>query len=230
MDLGPLCALSCVQCVSLPYRVRVPGSSPVAVLAGVRCDLSGRTILDRVDLTVRAGERVALRGPNGSGKTTLIRCLAGTLAPSAGTIEVGGAPAGSPAARRLTATCFSHGRPLYLRITGRQNLELAARLRWGAREAARRVDGVIDELELAAIAAERVERCSTGMVAQLVFARALLADPALLLLDEPTRAMDAAASGRLWGALDRRQDQLACVLASHRPDDVDRCAHVVDLG
>ncbi len=88
---------------------------------------------------------------------------------------------------------------------------------------------IVDELELSGIAAERVERCSTGMVAQLTFARALLAAPALLLLDEPTRAMDAAASERFWQSLDRRPD-VGVVLASHRPDDVARCTEVVDLG
>ncbi len=204
-------------------------SPPVADLRAVRCVLGGRTVIDGLDLTVAAGARLALRGPNGSGKTTLIRCLAGTLRPTAGTITILGATAGSPEARRQTATCFSHGRPLYLRLTGRENLELAARLRLRRAEAQRAVDRIIDELVLDEIAAVRVERCSTGMVAQLNLARALLSDPALLLLDEPTRAMDEGAAQRAWAALERRP-QTAVVLASHRAEDLARCAEVVDLG
>lgn len=204
-------------------------SSPVAELRAVRCVLGGRSVIDGLDLEIAPGARLGLRGPNGSGKTTLIRCLAGVLAPTSGTITVGGAPAGSTDARRRTATCFSHGRPLYLRLTGRENLELSARLRLSRAAARDAVNAVVEELELTAIAAERVERCSTGMVAQLNLARALLAEPALLLLDEPTRAMDTDAAARCWAAIDRRP-RTALVLASHRPEDQARCSEVLDLG
>ena len=90
------------------------------------------------------------------------------------------------------------------------------------------VDALVEELELAEIAAERVDRCSTGMIQQLALARALVGDPELLLLDEPTRSLDEDAVQRLWAALDRRP-QLALVVATHNDADVSRCHGRLDL-
>ena len=68
----------------------------------------------------------------------------------------------------------------------------------------------------------RVDRCSTGMVQQLAFARALLGEPELLLLDEPTRSLDEAAVERVWAALASRPS-LALIIATHRHEDIERC-------
>jgi ABC-type multidrug transport system ATPase subunit len=91
------------------------------------------------------------------------------------------------------------------------------------------VQALEDELELAEIVRERVDRCSTGMIQQLALARALLGDPPVVLLDEPTRSLDDRALGRLWAALDRRRDRIALVVATHRPDDIGRCEARIDL-
>jgi ABC-type multidrug transport system ATPase subunit len=181
-------------------------------------------------LTAEPGERIALCGPNGSGKTTVLRCIAGTVTPDGGSISIGGHPAGSLEARRLVGASFSQERSFYLRLTGHDNLLFFARLRVaGKREALRRVEALEDELELAAIVRERVDRCSTGMIQQLALARALLGEPRLLLLDEPTRSLDHEAVERLWGALDRRRDWLALVIATHRSEDIERCEGQLEL-
>jgi ABC-type multidrug transport system ATPase subunit len=152
------------------------------------------------------------------------------LTPTGGTITVGGYRAGTIGAGRLIGASFSQERSFYLRLTGHDNLVFFARLRTtGKREAATLVADIEEELALAEIASERVDRCSTGMIQQLAFARALLGRPKLLLLDEPTRSLDEQAVERLWGALDRRTTHAAVVLATHRPDDVDRCERRVDL-
>lgn len=181
-----------------------------------------------VDLVLEPGDRVALRGPNGSGKTTLLRCLAGTLIPSEGEAHIAGQPAGSLAARERLGVALAVERSFYLRLTGRENLHIFARLRRPTRAAERQAEALIEELELEEIAARRLDACSTGMVQQVAFARALLGDPDVLLLDEPTRSLDDEAIERLWGGLDRRS-HLAVLVASHRPEDAARCGRSLDL-
>jgi ABC-type multidrug transport system ATPase subunit len=187
-------------------------------------------VVHSLDLALELGERVALRGPNGSGKTTVLRCIAGTLTPTAGRISVGGHPAGTLEARRLVGASFSQERSFYLRLLGHDNLVFFARLRLpDKREAERRVRALEEELELEDIVRERVDRCSTGMIQQLAFARALLGEPNLIMLDEPTRSLDEDALERVWAALDRRKERVALVIATHRADDVERCESRIDL-
>src|SRR5262249_33920088 len=155
-------------------------------------------------------------GANGSGKSTILRCVAGTLIPSGGEVLVGGHRAGSVAARSLVGVSLSHERAFDLRLSGRQNLLFFARLRLGRARAPRRaVAAAAEELELDDIAAQRVANCSTGMVQQLAFARALVGEPPCLVLDEPTRSLDDAARNRLWTALHARP-RLAILFATHR--------------
>jgi ABC-type multidrug transport system ATPase subunit len=182
-----------------------------------------REVVRSLDLAVEPGQRIALWGPNGSGKSTVLRCVAGTLLPSAGSVRIRGHEAGELAARRLVGASLSQERSFYLRLSGRANLLFFARMRYdNAREGARSVDALIEELEIADIAAQRVDRCSTGMVQQLALARAFLGDPVVLLLDEPTRSLDADARGRLWGALQRRR-RAAALIATHLDEDVNLC-------
>jgi ABC-type multidrug transport system ATPase subunit len=182
-----------------------------------------REVVRSLDLAVEPGRRVALWGPNGSGKSTVLRCVAGTLIPTAGSVQIAGYRAGDMSARRLVGASLSQERSFYLRLSGRTNLLFFARMRYDDRRVGvRSVDALIEELELADIAAQRVDRCSTGMVQQLALARALLGDPVVLLLDEPTRSLDADARGRLWGALQRRP-QAAALIATHLDEDVKLC-------
>ena len=168
------------------------------------------------------GERVALTGPNGSGKSTLLRCIAGTIMTSSGSITVGGHAAGTRAARHLTGVSFSQERSFYLRLTGFQNLLTFARLRDATSGARRLVEEVVAELGLETLAQRRVDQCSMGMVQQLAIARALLGEPPLLLLDEPTRSLDDEAIARMWVALDARPG-CAVIIATHHAEDVNRC-------
>ena len=75
----------------------------------------------------------------------------------------------------------------------------------------------------------RLDSCSTGMLQQLAFARALLGEPELLLLDEPTRSLDVDAVDRLWAALAHRP-AVAVLVATHRREDLDRCGRILDFG
>ena len=188
-----------------------------------------KTVVDGLTVRLGAGERVALHGPNGSGKTTVLRCVTGTLLPDSGEVEVCGHRAGSLAARALTGVSLSQESSFYARLSGRANLLFFARVRGLGRAAEATVEELVDELELGEIARERADRCSSGMLQQLAFARALLGEPRLLLLDEPTRSLDDAAVERLWAALDRRP-AASVLLATHLEADLERCDGRVELG
>ena len=199
-------------------------------LRSVRKSFGDRLVLDGVDLDVERGERVALRGPNGAGKTTLLRCIIGTVTPESGVLAVEGAAAGSRAARLRIGASLAQERSFYLRLTGAENLLFFARLRGASTGEARRQDNSLsEELELAELLPAPAGRCSTGQLQQLAFARALLGDPSVLLLDEPTRSLDEHARERLWAAVARRQDA-ALVFATHLEDDLRHATTTYDLG
>jgi ABC-2 type transport system ATP-binding protein len=201
----------------------VTGDGAVLSIEGLNRRFGQEEVVRSLSLAVAPGQHVALWGPNGSGKSTVLRCVAGTLVPSSGSVRIAGHRAGEFAARRLVGASLSQERSFYLRLSGRTNLLFFARIRYvDRREGVRAVDALIEELEIADIAAQRVDRCSTGMVQQLGLARALLGDPAVLLLDEPTRSLDAEARGRLWSALERRP-KAAALIATHLEEDVELC-------
>jgi ABC-2 type transport system ATP-binding protein len=207
----------------------VAAARPILEVDGLARSFGDHTVLTDLTLAVEPGQRVALFGPNGSGKTTFLRCVAGTLAPTKGRVGILGSAAGSMAARRQIGVAFAQERSWYQRLTGRANLVFFGQLRTGSKRAAvREVDALVEELELEEIAAERVDRCSTGMVQQLSFARALLGGPSLLLLDEPTRSLDRDARGRVWKALERRSES-AVLLATHLDEDLEHCGTRIEF-
>jgi ABC-type multidrug transport system ATPase subunit len=202
---------------------------PILQIDALNHRFGQHVVLTDVDLEASAGERIAILGPNGSGKTTLLRCIAGTITPTAGSIRIAGHHAGSIEARQLTGASLSQERSFYLRLSGRENLLLFARLNGlGRRAANKRVDELADELELRELLPQRADRCSSGQLQQLALARALVGDPDLLLLDEPTRSLDVEARARLWAALARRP-RVAAVIATHLEEDVGHATSVVEL-
>jgi len=208
----------------------IDSTAPLITIDKLTRRFGPMTVLNALSLAVARGERVSLVGPNGSGKSTLLRCVLGTVTPTAGTVTVDGHRAGTFAARSSIGVSLAQERSFYLRLSGRENLILFARLRGLSRRAASvRVAEVTAELELSEVAARRADRCSTGQLQQLAFARALLGEPPVLLLDEPTRSLDHDARRRLWAALDRRRAS-AVLFASHLDEDVAACDRVFRLG
>jgi ABC-type multidrug transport system ATPase subunit len=130
----------------------------------------------------------------------------------------------------LVGVSLSQERSFFLRLSGQRNLLYFARLRRTLPATPKQhVADLLEELEIVDIAGQRADRCSTGMIQQLTFARALIGEPDILLLDEPTRSLDKNAIERLWAALDRRRDSLV-LIATHQEDDVARCDATLDLG
>jgi ABC-2 type transport system ATP-binding protein len=149
--------------------------------------------LDRADVDVGRGEIVALIGPNGAGKSTLVRVLATTVVPDEGTAQVGGHDVVAEAwrARKVIGLMVGDERAWYWRLSGRRNLEFYAALAGLRRtEARERSAELLEEVGLAAHADRRVADYSSGMRARIGLARALLAKPAAIILDEPTRSLD----------------------------------------
>lgn len=216
---------------SQPTPAPGPAAGGVVVLSveGLSRSFRGVEVVERFDMTLTEGERVALHGPNGAGKSTILRCLSGTLMPTSGSVKITGHEAGSFAAQLHTGPSLSQERSFYRRLTGLENLLFFARLRHVSKRAAlEQISELQTELDLDEILRQRVDRCSTGMVQRLSFARALLGSPKLLLLDEPTRSLDETAIARFWDAVERRTD-MAVVIATHLEEDLQHCDRMYEL-
>jgi ABC-2 type transport system ATP-binding protein len=190
--------------------------------------------LDRVSLVVESGDVFGLLGPNGAGKTTLLRLASTLLVPSAGRVVVLGydvARQPEPIRRRIGAVLGGE-RSVYWRLTARENLLYAGALHDLPAAAAReRAAQLLTMVGLADRADDLVERYSTGMRQRLALARALVHNPALLILDEPTAGLDpqsAAAMRTMLEALGRDRDR-TIVVATHNLVDAERLCRTVAI-
>jgi sodium transport system ATP-binding protein len=167
---------------------------------------------------VAAGEIDGLLGPNGAGKTTTLRVLAGILTPTSGRATVGGIDvAADPLGVRRRLGFLTNTTGLYARLTGRELLDYFARL-FGLppTEAEARVATLARALDLEPFFARRCESLSTGERQRLSIARAMLHDPAVLILDEPTAGLDVLASRFLRAFVRAERDRgKAVVFSTH---------------
>ncbi|HYZ09386.1 MAG TPA: ABC transporter ATP-binding protein [Pseudonocardiaceae bacterium] len=149
---------------------------------------SGVLAVDGVDLAVHRGEVYGFLGPNGAGKTTTMRMLLGLIRPTSGTVDLLGEPPGAPAGlARVGALVESPG--FYPYLSGLDNLRILARYRGVPRS---QIDAMLDAVDLSDRAGDRFATYSLGMKQRLGVASALLGDPELLVLDEPTNGLDPA--------------------------------------
>jgi heme exporter protein A len=185
---------------------------PVAVeICQLRVVLGDQPALRGVDVIVRSGTRLALVGPNGAGKSTVLRVVAGLLRPSAGEVRIAGRSlASDPWSARRRVGLVGHQSMLHPSLTARENLQVFARL-YGLDQSERRVVEGLQRVGLTELADARAATLSRGMLQRLALARALLHDPAILLLDEAETGLDVRAHEQLLAVL---RDRTA-VLASH---------------
>jgi ABC-2 type transport system ATP-binding protein len=200
----------------------------VIEIAGLRKAYAGRTILDGIDLTVRPGELVALLGPNGAGKTTTVEIVEGYREPDAGTVRVLGEDVlrGAVALRARVGLMLQGGAGLEPRATPRDLVRLYAAFHDGGRDP----ESLIELVGLASVAETRVRRLSGGERQRLSLALALVGEPEVLLLDEPTAGMDPEArraTRDLIAAL--RSEGRTILLTTHDLGDVEHLADRVAI-
>jgi ABC-2 type transport system ATP-binding protein len=176
------------------------------------------TAVDRVDLNVPAGEILALLGPNGAGKTTTVRMLASILRPSEGWARVAGFDTVRQARQvRHAVGLLTEFPGLYLRMRAEEYLAFFGEIQGlSAGQIQRRSETLMERFGLAQVRRQRLAEYSKGMRQKLALIRAMLHDPDLLLLDEPTSAMDPHSAKQVRDAiLDLRHDQRTILLCSH---------------
>lgn len=198
----------------------------VISIRGLRVDRGGTTVLHELDLAVPERQVVGLLGPSGSGKTTLLRTLVGVQVVTAGTVDVLGRPAGDPTLRHQVGY-VTQSPSVYADLSVTENLRyFATVLGAGARDVAR----VIDAVDLARHARRRVGTLSGGERSRVSLAAALLGEPRLLVLDEPTVGLDPVLRRDLWDLFARLRDAgTSLLVSSHVMDEATRCDRLLLL-
>ena len=201
-------------------------NSPVVEVDHLRVSRGGRLVLPDVSLTVGRGSVVGLLGPSGGGKTTLLRSIVGVQVVESGTVRVLGEPAGSPSLRARVGY-VTQAPSVYADLTVRANLTYFARL-VGAPAGA--VDQAVQAVDLADHVDDRVDRLSGGQGARVSLAAALVGDPELLVLDEPTVGLDPVLRRDLWELFHRLARRGRTLLvSSHVMDEATRCDRLLLL-
>ena len=194
--------------------------------------IGAREILTSVDLEALPGRLVVVTGPAGSGKTTLLHVLAGIIVPSAGEVVLDGARLtgygpGGPTTLGFVPQTFG----LAAALSAEENMALPLQLlRLPREEVARRVGAMLAVLGLEAARGQLATELSGGQRQKTAFGRAIVAEPGLIVADEPTSELDAASRDLVFELLRQASDRGATVvLATHDSDLVDRCDDVLSL-
>jgi ABC-2 type transport system ATP-binding protein len=198
---------------------------PAISLRGVTKDFGSVHAVRGIDLEIEQGEIVAFLGPNGAGKTTTIDMMLGLSRPTGGTVDVLGLRPRQAIARGLVSAVMQTG-GLLKDLTVRETLAYTASLFADTQP----VDDVLAHAGIAGLAERKVGKCSGGEQQRLRFAMALLSDPALLLLDEPTTGMDVEGRRSFWSAIRADAERGRTVLfATHYLEEADQYADRIVL-
>jgi ABC-2 type transport system ATP-binding protein len=186
----------------------------------------GTCVLPGISLEVARGVVTGLLGPSGSGKSTLLRAIVGVQIVESGAVEVLGEPAGSPTLRRRVGY-MTQAPSVYGDLSVRENLAYFARVLGAPRET---IDSLLARVELAELSDRLVRRLSGGQRARVSLAAALLADPDVLVLDEPTVGLDPVLRRDLWDFFHTlAASGTTLLVSSHVMDEAARCDRLVLL-
>ena len=174
------------------------------------------TAVKAISFTVAPGEILGLVGPNGAGKTTTLRCLAGIIAPTLGSVRIAGHDIRTEPVEAKRALAFIPDEPhLFDHLTVEEHLRFIARL-YGVSDAPQRIGPLLEELEIADKRTALSTELSRGMKQKLAIACGLLHDPSVLILDEPLTGLDPAGMRRMRATIaNRARNGSAIILSSH---------------
>jgi ABC-2 type transport system ATP-binding protein len=195
-------------------------------------DYNGLRAVDGITFTVESGEIFGFLGPNGAGKTTTIKVLTGQLRPTSGTAQVAGYDVVKERQQlKPRIGVVFECQNLYERLSARDNLVFAARL-YGVPRG--RVDQVLAQVGLTGRARDRIKKYSNGMKQRLLIARALLHEPQVLFLDEPTRGLDPNVARDIRSIVaDLARQGVTVFLTTHYMEEADQLSDrvaIIDLG
>jgi ABC-2 type transport system ATP-binding protein len=195
-------------------------------ISGLRVDRGGATVLHDLTVEVEGAVVTGLLGPSGSGKSTLMRAVVGVQVVAAGEVRVLGLPAGTPELRRRVGY-VTQAPSVYGDLSVRENLVYFARVLGAARA---RVDEVIERVGLVGTADRLVGRLSGGQIARVSLATALLGEPEVLVLDEPTVGLDPVLRRDLWDFFhELALGGTTLLVSSHVMDEAARCERLLLL-
>jgi sodium transport system ATP-binding protein len=207
-------------------------SSAAVTVDRLEKTLGKNRVLRGISFDANSGEIFGLLGPNGAGKTTTLRIICTLLAPDAGSVDVLGfdtRSAPEEVRRRVGVVTAEIG--VYPRLTARENITYFADLSGVPNgEVSRKVDAVIDRLDMASFAKQRAESLSSGQKQKVAIARAIVHDPEVLMFDEPTSNLDVLASREIRGFMVESRERGKCVIFStHVLHDAERLCDRVTI-
>jgi ABC-2 type transport system ATP-binding protein len=197
---------------------------------GLTKTFGGIRAVDGVSLQVNQGEVVGFLGPNGAGKTTTMRMLTGFLEPTAGTVKLAGVDIDkAPIAARRHFGYLPEGAPAYPDMTAREYLNFVASARGLSRaERAAAVDAVASRVHLTRVLDQTIETLSKGFKRRVGIAQAILHDPKILIMDEPTDGLDPNQKHEVRELIREMGKRKAIVLSTHILEEVEAvCTRVV---